>query len=801
MANSVSITGSSFDDLAKAIKNVQTKANSAHKSINKIFNVDYSSSKIFNNLDKLAGRLAILSIRAKNIAADIKTAMNTGGAALRGTGGPRGPRRPLEEEKAGFRNPLFYLDNVAFRSYRNRMLANSLLDFKSNSVLSGAGNPFFVSKFGNPGQMPLVSRFRVFQRPFPGSERNPFALGDAGNIANNLVYSTGRSLETVFKSLVTAGTDSVRVLSAFSQIGLAGFASIARLIPGVGKYLEKFAVMFASVLDFGTKALTGFVDKLGAVIGGTINLVTNIGLGLSGLAYRAVQAASTLTELKNAAAIYVGQGADRLVGTAMDYQARYGLSATDSLRIMTRVAGQVRQTTGVSGEMASKDAVDIFKAVSEAGSVLNMSIDDIGKTIQSALAGRYTPLRRIGVAVSAPYLDMVAEQMGFTKDAKTPFEARNKALTYELKRQTSPYLGDLAATQYEFANQQRKILGLFESIFVQAGRVLEPFAKILLITSNDVLTKLNNTLRAFADSVKNVAGGSLDRFGAAIARAGDYALYFGQMFYDNRGEIGSGLADLFTTLVESARNLTVFSLRMISVLAGVIESFSSLIPSIKDLTLSFASAAEFIGRQFGFQTQGQKAADTAFQKDESLIRSARIEANKFKLNASDQLSPEKLVALQRQSQIAQSRVDQVNSGMPRSFVYGTDKGPLEGIGISQKLSSFADSIQSLNSVTDIQDLFSKLFGVAPNVLQNPFARATMDTSRTPNFIPPGEFEKQTGNLVKYFNPAAFRDEVQTRQLDAMQQTAENTGKMVEILQNETFRQGQGPLYPVPLTAP
>lgn len=82
MANSVSITGSSFDDLAKAIKNVQTKANSAHKSINKIFNVDYSNSKIFNNLDKLAGRLAILSIRAKNIAADIKTAMNTGGAAL-----------------------------------------------------------------------------------------------------------------------------------------------------------------------------------------------------------------------------------------------------------------------------------------------------------------------------------------------------------------------------------------------------------------------------------------------------------------------------------------------------------------------------------------------------------------------------------------------------------------------------------------------------------------------------------------------------------------------------------------------
>lgn len=792
---SVNITGTSFADLEAALKKVQTRSNSVHKRIDKIFNTDYTNAKVFSGLDRLSGKLAILSIRARSLATDLKSAASVLSRYGGGSGGLGGGRSGRSK------GPMDYLDDLAMRSYRNQNLSKTLLGFQSGSTFAGSGNPFFVSKFGNPGQMPLVSRFRVFQRPFPGSERNPFALGDAGNIANNLIYSTGKSLETVFKGIVSAGTDSVRVLGAFGQVGLAGFASIAKSIPLVGKFLEKTIVAFAQVLEFGTRAFTGFIDKLGGAIGGFINLTTNIGLGLSGLAYRAVQAASTLTELKNAAAIYVGQGSQRLVGTAMDYQARFGLSATDSLRIMTRVAGQVRQTTGVGGEAAAQDAVRIFQSVSEAGSVLNMSIDDIGKTIQSALAGRYTPLRRIGVAVSAPYLDMIAQQQGFTQTAKTPFEARTKALIQEITRQTAPFMGDLAATQYEFANQQRKILGLFESIFVQAGRILEPFAKIILITSNEALTMLNDKLRAAADAFSNINPEFFSKFGAVVARAGDYAIMFGKQLYDAREAIGNRLAALFETVLFSARDLTVFSLRMVSVVAGLIESFHSLIPSIKDLTLSIAGFAEFVSRQIpaslGGQTPAQKAANQAYDRDRQTV-----EVSKF---LKDLAMAGKLTAPQygqemKKAREAQARIDQVNNGTPRSFVYGTQRGPLFGTGTFEKLQSLSDALQNVNSVPDLQKLFTDIFGTAPAVLSNPVSKLAVP-ERNPLFIPPGEFEKQTGSLAKYFNPAAFRDEVQTRQLDAMQQTAENTGRIADILESGSFRQGAGPLLAPSLTTP
>lgn len=793
---SVNITGTSFADLEAALKKVQTRSNSVHKRIDKIFNTDYTNAKVFSGLDRLSGKLAILSIRARSLATDLKSAASVLSRYGGGSGGLGGGRSGRSK------GPMDYLDDLAMRSYRNQNLSKTLLGFQSGSTFAGSGNPFFVSKFGNPGQMPLVSRFRVFQRPFPGSERNPFALGDAGNIANNLIYSTGKSLETVFKGIVSAGTDSVRVLGAFGQVGLAGFASIAKSIPLVGKFLEKTIVAFAQVLEFGTRAFTGFIDKLGGAIGGFINLTTNIGLGLSGLAYRAIQAASTLTELKNAAAIYVGQGSQRLVGTAMDYQARFGLSATDSLRIMTRVAGQVRQTTGVGGEAAAQDAVRIFQSVSEAGSVLNMSIDDIGKTIQSALAGRYTPLRRIGVAVSAPYLDMIAQQQGFTQTAKTPFEARTKALIQEITRQTAPFMGDLAATQYEFANQQRKILGLFESIFVQAGRILEPFAKIILITSNEALTMLNDKLRAAADAFSNINPEFFSKFGAVVARAGDYAIMFAKQLYDAREAIGDRLAGLFETVAFAARDLIVYSLRMVSVVAGLIESFHSLTPTIKDLTLSIAGFAEFVSRQVGTQTPAQKKADEAYSQDLTTVTNARVRTSNYKkwYNILDMTTGEQLNALQNKAKEAQARIDQVNNGMPRSFVYGTQQGPLFGTSTFEKLQSLSDALQNVNSVPDLQKLFTDIFGTAPAVLSNPASKLAVP-ERNPLFIPPGEFEKQTGSLAKYFNPAAFRDEVQTRQLDAMQQTAENTGRIADILESGSFRQGAGPLLTPSLTTP
>ena len=44
-----------------------------------------------------------------------------------------------------------------------------------------------------------------------------------------------------------------------------------------------------------------------------------------------------------------------------------------------------------------------------------------------------------------------------------------------------------------------------------------------------------------------------------------------------------------------------------------------------------------------------------------------------------------------------------------------------------------------------------------------------------------EAVKKGGKMSEYFNPAAYRDEVMTRELNAAEQTATNTGTMAEQL--------------------
>lgn len=787
----VTITGSSFDDLNNALKKVSAAAAKVNTRIDSIFNKDWTGSKLFSSLNSLSAKLTVISAKTANLATSLK-------AVASATSGMKMPRTPGGSSSSGsksgsrdwkFVSPEEILREQQRASFFRRMVAENLFGLKSSSLLNGGmGNPLFISKFGNPGQMPLVTRFRVFQRPFPGSERNPFALGDTGNVFNNVIYAVGRAVEMTFKGIVTAGSDSIRALSGIAQVSLAFASSLAGMIPKIGGYVAGVFTGFSKVIEIGSKALAGFMDKLGDAIGGIINFGTNLALGLSGLAYRAVNAASGLTELKNAAAIYVGRGAGSLVGTAMDYQSRFGLSATDSLRIMTRVAGQVRQTTGASGEAASADAIEIFKAATEAGSVLNMTIDDIGKTIQSALAGRYTPLRRIGVAVSAPYLDMIAQNQGFTEGAKTPFEARTKALISEIKRQTAPFMGDLQATQYEFANQQRKLMGLFESIFVQAGRILEPFAKAMLIVSNDTLTLLNDRLRTFADTIKPNAGGILGRFTLAVARAADYVVELANRIWESRQRIADALSEAAKVIFMVSRDLLVISLRAITFFGKLAEVVLSLLPSMKDLAASFTSLAEFISGMTGIQTEGQKAANKAYLKDfqviagtDKLLREFREVRVPGQEGFGGRLNGEQMNRAMQKSREAQERIDRVASGVPKSVVYGTDKFNLaEGVA---SLGVLADKIQGIRTKEDLQKLIGNFGGDVPKIISDPLKKILEQIVRDPRFIPPAEMNPQgDGTLVSYFSPAAYRDEVQNRQVTALEKVAANTGEMVRILE-------------------
>ena len=693
-------------------------------------------------------------------------------------------------------SPSNTIGNLATSAWRRKLALKNLFDFQSAKGLlnGGSGNPLMVSRFGNPGQMPLMSRFRVFQRPFPGSERNPFALGDAANIMNNGVYSAGRGIEGLFKGITSAGTDSVRALTGFTQIGLSFATSLGSAIPVIGPFVSMLGQGLMTGLDIASKALTFFVDSLSKAVGGIINFVTNLTLGVSGILSRAVQAASTLTELENAAKVYVGKGSGKLIDTSMDYQSRYGISATDSLRLMTRIAGQVRQTTSLSSDQSAQAAVDIFKQVAEAGSVLNLSTDDMGKMIQSMIAGRYTPGRRMGVTVSAPMLDQISKNDTSRGKPGTMFEGRTMSFLSEFKRQTMPFTGDLEKTQYEFANQQRKILGLFEGMFVQLGRVVEPFAKGLLIVSNTLLTTVYDKLKGFAEgakaSIEDIrAGGSGGGFGSAlrsfvyaVSRAGDYVYAFGQAAYDSRDTIMEYGKAFGTMVLLVAKDLAVYGLRMTSVVIKIVEAISNLLPSITDMTRALVLGAEFTARQTGMQSPGQKEADKKYYEDQLLVDKTKQRLRGFQGGdrfMRDNVSGQQMSKEQQLAKAAQKRLDAVASGMPRSFAYGTEKDP--AITLGDSVAKFADKLKSVNSIDDLKNVF----GSVPDsgALNEILKKITMSTDREAKFQPlPPMAEK--GRLSTYFSPAAFRDEIagsDRQMLTAAETTAANTSMLVEFL--------------------
>jgi len=395
------------------------------------------------------------------------------------------------------------------------------------------------------------------------------------------------------------------------------------------------------------------------------------------------------------------------------------------------------------------------------------------------------------------------------------FEGRTMSFLSEFKRQTMPFTGDLEKTQYEFANQQRKILGLFEGMFVQLGRVVEPFAKGLLIVSNTLLTTVYDKLKGFADGAKASiedmrAGGTGGGFGTAltsfvyaISRAGDYIYAFGQAAYNARSTIMEYGKAFGIQILTIARDLVVFSLKMTGVFIKIIESFGGFEVALKDMGNTIISISEFIARQTGTQSPSQKAADEKYYADQQLVMRTdeRVKIYKGERPSRTQsgfrgdkalnenmtnVKAAEMAAEMKKAAEAQARISAVASGRPRAFVYG--KQDIAGSGAGDRLMNFADSLKNITNLDDLKAFSIKTFGDVPDsgMSKDIMKFITMSTDREAKFQPlPPMAEK--GRLSTYFSPAAFRDEIagSDRGLNAAEETAANTAEMATYLQKLT----------------
>lgn len=590
-------------------------------------------------------------------------------------------------------------------------------NFSKAAGMGGSGQGM-LSRFG-PGILGILGRYRVFQKPFPGSERNVFALGDLAASGQNIVGGVGDTVQRSFDILTSS---AFAVNRAFSGV----VSAAATLLPGMGAHIGAAIAAFSDMV-------IGIMEKLAEAVSAVIGSLGRLATAFMGFATRAVEAASSFTEAVNAARVVAGAGATReMQSYAIQLQRNFGVSATDLMRGMGRIAGQLRQQGGFAPGEAGFQAKEIARLVADISSVNNVPFENVMRDVMSGIVGRLTPLRKDMISMSAPVLDQFAKARGINNPAlRTDYVARTRIFIEEFARQAGLFVGDLDRTRNEFANQRRKFLGSFEALFLTVGRILEPFGKTLLFAANDIMDELFDAISPLADDPANRFRSVLDTFSFYVAYAKNVIIEFAKRVFDARQQIIEWVEYLGRAFVGLASTLIEYSVNTLKILSNVIIKLGGLGPVIDMMSESiarFMAVVKWIAENREFFTNPLKAGAKAAalgNGEDGFGQLMQILAGKAN-NAAN--------VLQKQLQVIQNAVGNVDlQAMQRDMLlFRERRAPVE----------------------------SKpgVIGAAPAL-------------------------PTAGNLVRYFSPEAFRDAVQERDvMNAQLQTAENTAKIVSILE-------------------
>lgn len=758
----IKLTANSFAAIEKALDGIIKKAEEATQKITAMFDIDGTNMKTMNTLKGIHGVL-------KNINRHMNRAgggRKGGGIPLVATGGAGGGGGNNGYFMKGYDKLFRNQQKAGFYRWLNSMAFKTMFGGPGGLGASLRGGNFLglnLSKYG-PGTTGLMAKYRVFQKPFPGSDRNVFSLGDLAAAGQNIAYGAGSGVEGAFRGLTGS---AIAVNKVFN--GLASTV-VSFVNPVLGSLVGSVGDMFIGILE-----------KMSGAIAGVIGGLTNLGTALVGMATRAVEAASDLTEAVNAARVIAGDRAARdMQRYALGIQRQFGLSQTDSMKIMGRMAGMMRNLGGFTQDEAGQTSMQLYRAAVDIGSVMNKSVEDIGNQLMSGFAGRLTPLRRSAIGITAQQLDQQAKARGIARPGvRTDLQARARQFVEEFSRQAGLFTGDLERTQYEFANQRRKFLGQFEALFVTVGRILEPFAKAIIIVSNDLMGMVLDIISPFANTIKDnmVEMTVMERFAESIKTFAWYTLWaknaiieLVKRVYQSRDaiyEIGLRFVNIVGTMASA---LVKYSIAVVEMFGKFVSVFTGLIPVVELFATALTKAAEAISDPLG--QKGAKAGLAQEMERQQLLQSIKmLEGGKL---------------FQQGDPFVEAEVKRLKD---RLYNIGLDRA--KGMGGTPGISSLLNK-----SIAEFQSVFKDLAGqVAPEELASLLQKLQPATSFANPLAPAPDMN--SGRLVQYFNPSAFRDAIQEREGSPMKETAKNTGEILVLLKTTLENSLSGNIKPKP----
>ena len=260
-------------------------------------------------------------------------------------------------------------------------------------------------------------------------------------------------------------------------------------------------------------------------------------------------------------------------------------------------------------------------------------------------------------------------------------------------------------------------------------------------------------------------------------------------------------------LAEVAVSMTRFSLTILDVFTGLIDTMSPVINSLSQFGMSLESLKDWVysltGGSRKSDAYGLYLKDVADKDRLDKIENARATGTTMPAPDRDQLLAGSSARNARLAEFEKQREAYKAGGSilsMRSWA-NSDKEVAANVkdymeprnlvidSLAQGSKSYIGSLRTgIQSIDDALQRFQTngLAGMNADVPQNKLAIESIPKllkmgGRYPDMAPALPITPKTGKMSEYFSPAAYRDEVMTRELNAAEQTATNTGTMAEQL--------------------
>jgi hypothetical protein len=270
----------------------------------------------------------------------------------------------------------------------------------------------------------------------------------------------GTTIATLAVKLIGEATDFVRTMNESESKTKTWSANVSKNIKDVG----------GNITNFG-KGATSYL---------TLPLIAAGGA--------AIKYASDLEETKNKVNVVFGDMANSVMAWSQTSDTAMGLSQQKALDSVG-VFGAMGQSAGLNAKENLKWSQSLVQLGSDWSSFYNLSPVDSLNAIQSAVAGQYEPLRRMGIVINQASLEQKALQMGLLEEGGILTDAaRYQALYALMVEKSAAAQGDFARTADGAANQGRIVQAQFENAAAILGQQLLPYWTQLLVGVSQAIT-------------------------------------------------------------------------------------------------------------------------------------------------------------------------------------------------------------------------------------------------------------------------------------------------------------------------